>query len=69
MSTIRSSTLRTLALRAALAGCGPAFAADGTVGRANCNGAGLNTVLASINGSGGGTVRFDCGTATIPFTA
>ena len=69
MPTIRSSTLRVVAISAALAGAEPGVAADATVGPANCNEAGFTSVLATVDGSGGGTVRFNCGTATIPFTA
>lgn len=49
--------------------CAPVVrAADGTVGPGNCNEDGFRVVLASVDGSGGGTVRFNCGTATIAFT-
>jgi predicted outer membrane repeat protein len=44
-------------------------AADGVVGPGNCNEAGFVSVLASVQGSGGGTITFDCGTATITFTS
>jgi predicted outer membrane repeat protein len=44
-----------------------AHANDGVVGPGNCNDSGLNDVLANVDGSGGGTITFDCGTATITF--
>ena len=40
-------------------------ATDGVVGPGNCNDAGFTNVLSAVDGSGGGTVTFDCGTATI----
>ncbi|MET0230684.1 MAG: choice-of-anchor Q domain-containing protein [Rhodanobacteraceae bacterium] len=43
-------------------------AADGVVGPGNCDEAGFNTVLAAVDGSGGGTITFACGTATLTFT-
>ncbi len=48
----------------------PLAAADGVVGPGNCHEAGFNSVLAQVQGSGGGTITFNCGTApaTIPFT-
>lgn len=46
----------------------PAPAANGVVGPGNCNEAGLDAVLAAVDGSGGGTITFACGTATIAFT-
>lgn len=55
----------------ALAACGfaaSAQAANGVVGPANCNEAGFASVLGTVDGSGGGTITFNCGTATIPFT-
>jgi predicted outer membrane repeat protein len=45
-----------------------AAAVNGVVGPGNCNEAGFNSVLATVDGSGGGTITFNCGTATIPFT-
>jgi predicted outer membrane repeat protein len=50
-------------------GAGCAAASDGVVGPGNCNAAGFADVLAAVDGSGGGTITFNCGTATIPFTA
>lgn len=52
----------------------PALAADGVVGTgtpASCTDAALNTVLSTVQGSGGGTITFNCGAAahTIVFTA
>lgn len=55
-------------LGAALCGAPLAHAADGVVGPGNCDEDGLGSVLASVDGSGGGTIRFNCGTATIAFT-
>lgn len=46
----------------------PALAANGVVGPGNCNETGFNSVLAAVDGSGGGTITFACGTATIAFT-
>lgn len=46
----------------------PAWAANGVVGPGNCNQAGFDSVLAAVDGSGGGTITFNCGTATIVFT-
>lgn len=34
-----------------------------------CNEAGFTSVLTTVDGSGGGTITFNCGTATIPFTS
>lgn len=45
-----------------------AQAADGVVGPGNCNEAGFSSVLTTVDGSGGGTITFNCGTATITFT-
>ena len=45
----------------------PAWAANGVVGPGNCNQAGFDSVLAAVDGSGGGTITFNCGTATIVF--
>ena len=46
-----------------------AGAADGVVGPGNCDEAGFTSVLATVDGSGGGTVTFDCGDATFAFTS
>lgn len=46
-----------------------ASAVDGVVGPGNCNESGFASVLATVDGSGGGTITFDCGTATITFTS
>jgi len=43
-------------------------AADGVVGPGNCDEDGFDAVLATVDGSGGGTITFDCGTATLTFT-
>lgn len=45
-----------------------AISGDATVGPSNCNEAGFDAALAVVDGGGGGTIRFDCGTTTIPFT-
>lgn len=45
-----------------------AEAANGVVGPGNCNETGFSNVLASVDSSGGGTLTFNCGTATIPIT-
>lgn len=45
-----------------------ARAADGVVTAGNCNEAGFQSVLATVDGSGGGRITFQCGTATIAFT-
>jgi len=47
----------------------PAHAANGVVGPGNCNQDGFAAVLATVDGSGGGTITFNCGTATIAFTS
>ena len=46
-----------------------AHATNAVVGPANCNEGGFNDALATVDGSGGGTITFDCGNATITFTA
>jgi hypothetical protein len=55
-------------LSMALAVAAPAAAVNGVVGPGNCNEAGFTSVLATVDGSGGGTITFNCGTATIPFS-
>jgi hypothetical protein len=45
-----------------------AGAVDGVVGPGHCDEAGFASVLAAVDGSGGGTVTFDCGEATFAFT-
>lgn len=60
--------LRRLVLLAACLIAGPATAVDGVVGPANCNENGFDAVLATVDGSGGGTITFNCGTATIAIT-
>lgn len=53
----------------AAAGWSPgARATDGVVAPGSCNEAGFEDVLATVDGSGGGRITFDCGTATIAFT-
>lgn len=44
-----------------------ASAVNGVV--TTCNEVGFTTVLTTVDGSGGGTITFNCGTATIPFTS
>ncbi|HVT33122.1 MAG TPA: choice-of-anchor Q domain-containing protein [Rhodanobacteraceae bacterium] len=57
-----------IAFLGALAFASPAGATDGVVGPGNCDEDGFDDVLAAVDGSGGGTITFDCGTATIAFT-
>lgn len=52
----------------ASAGLTPAHAADDVVGPGHCDESGFNAVLAAVDGGGGGTITFNCGTATITFT-
>jgi predicted outer membrane repeat protein len=52
---------------AACAVSSAAGASDGVVGPGNCNAAGFASVLAAVDGSGGGTLSFNCGTASIAF--
>lgn len=59
---------RAAVLGAALA-CADAFAVDGVVGPGNCNESGFNSVLSTVDGSGGGMITFNCGTATIGFSS
>ena len=73
MSTISqvhagTGILSAIAVVAALAFAPSAGATDGVVGPANCNEGGFDSVLAAVDGSGGGTITFNCGTATIAFT-
>jgi predicted outer membrane repeat protein len=73
MSTIsqayaRIGILSAIAVFAALAFAPSAGATDGVVGPGNCNEGGFDSVLAAVDGSGGGTITFNCGTATIAFT-
>lgn len=64
-----TSFVRRIALLAACLIAGPAAAIDGVVGPANCNESGFDTVLAAVDGSGGGTITFNCGTATIAISS
>lgn len=57
-----------IVLLAATGLAGAATAADGVVGPGNCNEAGFDAVLAAVDGSGSGTITFNCGTVTIPIT-
>jgi len=53
-----------------LAGClwaGSAGATNAVV--TTCTESGFNTALSTVDGSGGGTITFNCGTATIVFTS
>jgi hypothetical protein len=59
---------RVVALLCAIGPVCGAQAADGVVGPGNCDENGFASVLAAVDGSGGGTITFDCGTATIAFT-
>ncbi len=45
-----------------------AGAIDGVVGPDNCDEAGFSSVLATVDGGGGGTITFDCGDATFALT-
>jgi predicted outer membrane repeat protein len=45
-----------------------AHAADGVVGPGNCDEEGFADVLASVDGSGGGTITFDCASPNFSFT-
>lgn len=58
-------------LLGALAFAGAAHATDGVVGPGNCDEPGFAGVLSVVDGSGGGTITFDCGSApvTITFTS
>jgi predicted outer membrane repeat protein len=58
---------RTISLLLIAAFAQHAEAANGVVGPGNCNYAGFSSVLATVDGSGGGTITFNCGTATITF--
>lgn len=69
MSAYTNPMIRRLALAAAGLLSGAAAAADGVVGPGNCNEAGFDAVLATVDGSGGGTITFNCGTATIAISA
>jgi hypothetical protein len=60
-------TIRTVAFLFAGAVAPHVQAANGVVGPGNCNYAGFSAVLATVDGSGGGTITFNCGTATITF--
>lgn len=57
-----------IVLLAATGLAGAAMAADGVVGPGNCNEAGFDAVLATVDASGSGTITFNCGTATIQIT-
>jgi predicted outer membrane repeat protein len=59
--------IRTIALLFVAAVAPHAHAGNGVVGPGNCNYAGFSSVLATVDGSGGGTITFNCGTATITF--
>lgn len=45
-----------------------AQASDGVVGPGNCDQAGFSSVLSSVNGSGGGILTFNCGSAPLTIT-
>jgi predicted outer membrane repeat protein len=68
MHTMEMWRGRAAALACAIGMATGAQAADGVVGPGNCDEDGFNDVLATVDGSGGGTLTFDCGTATLPFT-
>ena len=46
----------------------PAQAMDAVVGPGQCTESGFANALASVDGSGGGTITFNCGSATIVFS-
>jgi hypothetical protein len=69
MTTMKRRTLRLAVVCGLLGTVSPAFALDGVVGPDNCDEAGLTEVLGSVDASGGGAITFDCGTATIVFSA
>jgi predicted outer membrane repeat protein len=52
----------------ALGATGLARANDGVVGPGNCDQAGFASVLSTVNGSGGGTITFNCGSAPVTIT-
>lgn len=62
------TAVQRLALLAACFIAGPALAVDGVVGPGNCTESGFAAVLATVDGSGAGTITFNCGAVTIPFT-
>jgi len=68
MTTMKRRTLRLAVACGLLGTASSVFALDGVVGPDNCDEAGLTDVLGSVDASGGGTVTFDCGTATIVFS-
>lgn len=51
-----------------LLAAGDAAATNAVVSPPNCNEAGFTTALNTVDNSGGGTITFNCGTATITFT-
>lgn len=59
--------VRTIALLFVAVAAPHVHASNGVVGPGNCNYAGFSSVLATVDGSGGGTITFNCGTATITF--
>jgi len=59
--------IRVISLLFVMVSAPHASATNGVVGPGNCNYAGLSSVLATVDGSGGGTITFNCGTATITF--
>jgi len=59
--------IRVISLLFVMVSAPHASATNGVVGPGNCNYAGLSSVLATVDGSGGGTITFNCGSATITF--
>ena len=55
-------------LALSFAACGIAAASNGVVGPGNCDESGFDTVLSAVDGSGGGTVTFNCGSAPVTIT-
>jgi len=65
---MKPKTLAALLLPCFVLVSAPAPAANVVIGPSGCNEAGLDSALASVQSSGGGTITFNCGNATIPFT-
>ncbi|HEY6941312.1 choice-of-anchor Q domain-containing protein [Dokdonella sp.] len=68
MNAPTTPTRRLLAASILLAAAGDAAATNAVVSPPNCNEAGFAAALAAVDGSGSGTITFNCGTATITFT-
>jgi predicted outer membrane repeat protein len=68
MTAMKRRALRLAVVCGLLGTASSVFALDGVVGPGNCDEAGLTEVLGSVDASGGGTITFDCGAATIVFS-